>query len=436
MADRMHVGMYLTFLKRKWASPERFALLKFFEEALKADSGSSYPLYILNATQSFASNMTPEEARIFIADGEKWPNAAFVGLTCLPEKLSSDDIHRIQKLDKAIDQSGLEPDSYKRLKTAVTAVLARSGDAESMAYLREVWRRSPDRRSTIAMGLVQQPSGENWDYLVRSIPVLESFSVPEIFTALKSVPEATDEPEVLRQVLIHALRMERDGENPDSALALLQHWTGKSPASEGADPATAIAAWKTWFAETYPSHPSAELPTESESGKWTVDQINEFLDGLKGKSGDAKAGLLAFEKAKCASCHTMNGKGSTLGPDLSSVAKRFTRQETLESILFPSHVVSDQFASKRVRTVEGVVHVGLVSDKIDGTVSIRRSDLSEVILPEEEVEEISPSKVSIMPSGLFDSLNLFEIRDLMCYMGYLPNAEPVNQADKSKKIVK
>jgi putative heme-binding domain-containing protein len=436
LADRMHVGMHLTFLKRDWAPTERFALLKFFEEALRTESGSSYPLYILNATQDFASNMTPEEARIFIADGQQWPNAAFVGLTCLPEKLTDEDLQLIQRLDKAVDQSGLEPDSFKRLKTAVTAVLARSGDAQSMAYLREIWRRSPDRRSTIAMGLAQEPAGENWDYLVRSIPILEPFSVSEILAALTKVPDATDEPEILRQVLLHAVRMEREGEKPDAALGLLEHWIGRSPAATNDNPAAAITAWQNWFTETYPNHTAAVLPAETDAGKWTMDQLNEFLDGLKGKAGDKTAGLIAYEKARCASCHVMNGKGSALGPDLTSVAKRFTRQEMLESILFPSHVISDQYTTRRVLTVGGEVHVGMVSDRVDGSLSIRRSDLSEVVVPAEDVEELSLSKTSLMPSGLFDNLNLYEIRDMLSYLGYLPDAEQVNQANRSQKIVK
>jgi putative heme-binding domain-containing protein len=436
LADRMLVGMHLTFLKREWSSTERFALLKFFEEALRTESGSSYPLYILNATQDFASNMTPEEARIFISDGTQWPNAAFVGLTCLPEKLTDEDLQLIQHLDKAVDQSGLEPDSFKRLKTAVTAVLARSGDAQSMSYLREIWRRSPDRRSTIAMGLAQQPGGENWDYLVRSIPILEPFSASEILTALTSVPDATDEPEVLRQVLLHAVRMQREGEKPDAPLGLLKHWLGKSPAADAEDNETAIAAWQNWYAETYPEHTAAVLPPESDAGKWTMDQLNEFLDGIKGKAGDKTAGLAAYEKARCASCHVMNGKGTALGPDLTSIAKRFTRQEMLESILFPSHVISDQYATRRILTTGGEVHVGLVSNRADGSISIRRSDLSQVVVPAEDIEDISVSKTSLMPSGLFDNLSLFDIRDMLSYLGYLPDAEQVNQANRAQTTIK
>ncbi len=428
LADRLNIGIHLTFLHHAWTPSERIDLLKLFEEALLTESGSSYPLYILNVTREFAANMTLEEARTFIANGKKWPNAAFVALTCLPEKLSDSDRELVKKIDREIDQSGLEPNSFKRLKTAATAVLARSGDPESMAYLREVWRRSPDRRSTVAMGLALQPGGENWDYLVRSIPILEPFSVGEILSALTSVPDATDEPETIRQVIVQALSLDADGESPKPALSLLQHWIGFQPSETASSDQEKVAAWQTWFSKTFPNHPEAKLPELNEKSRWSLATINEYLDSPKGRFGDPDAGLAAYNKGRCASCHVLNAKGIALGPDLTAVAKRFTRQEVLESIIFPSHVISDQYASQKVLTTGGEVHVGLVTNHSDGGVTIRKSDLTEVRISSEEIEEIAPSKLSFMPAGLLDGLSLVEIRDMLCTLGFVPTDPNIREA--------
>ena len=59
----------------------------------------------------------------------------------------------------------------------IVAVLARSGDEPSMAYLRTIWDRNPERREPVAMGLAQVTAGENWEYLVRSLPILESMTL-------------------------------------------------------------------------------------------------------------------------------------------------------------------------------------------------------------------------------------------------------------------
>ncbi len=117
---------------------------------------------------------------------------------------------------------------------------------------------------------------------------------------------------------------------------------------------------------------------------------------------------------------SLRGQRQTDRSDLTAVAKRFTRKEVLESVLFPSHVISDQYAARRVLTASGQAYNGLVTRKSDGSLVVKDSDLNEHVVSEEDIEEIVPSKVSMMPSGLFDSLSAEEIRDLFAYMGFVP----------------
>ncbi len=429
MSEKVHLAMHLKFLNYQWTPSERYALMKFFEEATKAEGGSSYPLYVMDTTTSFSETMTLEEARVFVKEGVQWPNAALAGLRVFPEKLSREDFDALRSVDQSIDRSGLEADYYKRLKTGITAVMARSGDTESQAYLREVWRRSPDRRANIALGLSFYPDGENWDYLIRSLPILDGFAVPDVLGQLQKVAAAPDDAEALRQVILHGLRMARDGENPNSAVSLLCHWTGKDFSSHGSVEEQ-LESWQRWFRSSYPNHADPSLPKEEESSKWTMELLTEYLDGVKGKFGSKENGVLAWNKANCASCHRFAGKGSSIGPDLSSVSKRFTRQETLESILFPSHVISDQYSSQRILTTGGEILVGLVSKQSDGVLRVLRSDLTQVTVLEEDVEEISTSKTSMMPSNLLEPLSIEEIRDMLCFLGYLPEEQVANHPSK------
>jgi putative heme-binding domain-containing protein len=104
---------------------------------------------------------------------------------------------------------------------------------------------------------------------------------------------------------------------------------------------------------------------------------------------------------------------------LTSLTRRFSKQEAIEAILFPSHVVSDQYATKRVLTRDGEVVTGIVTQQKDGVI-VKTSDRREVHFASQEIEEIIPSKQSLMPSGLLDDLTPIEIRDLLCYLGYVP----------------
>lgn len=420
LAERMHIAMHLRFFDHKWTAAERYNIVKFFEETQLADSGSSVPLYVMNVTRDLCSDLPIEEARIFVSEGAKWPNAALVSLYRFPEKLTDADLQTLRKLDAEIDRPGFEAEQYKRLRTGIVAMLAQNGDPDSYAYLREIWVRSPERRQAVALGLAMQPNDENWDYLVRSLPVLESFAVSEVMDALCKVPTATDDPEAIREVILHGLRMETAEQAPTAAIKLLNYWTGLNLSAESTDDESPLAAWQRWFSNTHPDMPEAKLPELEQSSPWSLETLEEYLGSSDGRKGLSTRGRQVYEIAKCASCHRADGMGTAIGPDLTSVAKRFTRKEMLESILFPSHVISDQYRTQRVMTTSGKVYSGLVIKHVDGSLTVRDSELVEHVVAEQDVEAIEPSKTSLMPSGLIDNLSAADIRDLLTFMGYVP----------------
>jgi putative membrane-bound dehydrogenase-like protein len=429
MVDKILVSLYITKIPHTWNAVERFALLRFYESAQRYEGGSSVPLYIMSSSREFGDKIPLEEARIFVSEGDIWPNAALSALPVLPAKLEVADREALFELDKKIDRDGIHDDVFKRLKTGIVAILARSGDDVSVRYLREIWRRSPDRRAAVAMALAGEPGGDNWDYLVRSLGLLEPDIAAEIMQQLVNVELAADDPEAFRQVILVGIKLADDQLSPQPALDLLEHWTGvKREAVADQGP---LSGWQTWYTETYPDRPEAALPTVDKQSKWNFEKIAEYLDHDLGKRGSPEEGKKAFVKAQCAACHRYQGEGTTIGPDLTALSRRFTRQETLEAILYPSHVISDQYASKKVRTRDGDTFIGLVVTNGDGSLTVRKADRQEVTIAAEEVDEVASSKVSLMPSGLLEDLSASEIRDMLTYLGYLPTVQEV--ANEPKK---
>lgn len=421
--DRMNIAMHLSLFRHPWTAAERYKLVKFFEEAQDADAGSSVPLYVMNLTRRLCADLSLEEARIFVSEGAQWPNAALVSLYRYPEKLSPTDLATLKKLDGEVDQKGFEGEQYKRLRTGIVAMLSQHGDEDCQRYLREIWIRSPERRQTVALGLAQFPSEENWDYLIRSLPVLESYAVPEVMKALQNVPVATDDAQALREVILHGLRMEKSGESPQPAIDLLTYWVGEDHSQRSSDAEsspTQLEGWQDWFSQKYPDEPPAVLPSLENKSSWSVEALAEYFSSSEGRKGDAEAGQAAYKKAQCADCHRSGSIGVSIGPDLTAVASRFTRKEVLESILFPSHVISDQYRSKRILTTDGKVYTGLVTSQSAGVLTVIDGQLNETNISEENIELIEPSNVSMMPSGLLDTLTPAEIRDLMTFLGFLP----------------
>jgi putative heme-binding domain-containing protein len=150
--------------------------------------------------------------------------------------------------------------------------------------------------------------------------------------------------------------------------------------------------------------------------KYRYDDLLKFVEkdpgGLK---GDPSRGRFVFVKAQCAKCHKFGSDGEGLGPDLSTLSKRFKRADVLESIYYPSKVISDQYRSTLIETKRGQRFTGLASAQGD-VVTVLLSDATKVSLRKDEIESQFSSLISVMPEKLLDELSLPEIADLFAFM--------------------
>lgn len=409
-ADKLHLAMHLRFIETGWTPEQRLELLRFYETANAKKGGGSYARYIIAATKDFAKTMSEEESRLVLAQATEMPNAALGALYTLPEQVDETLLQTLIDLDgKLADREG---DSYQRLKVGIVAVLSRSGDDASYGYLRKVWERDPDRRQAIAVGLAQKPAGDNWAYLVRSLPALEPNAAKLVLGQLATVPQAPEEVEPYRNVILLGLKMKEKGSEP--AIELLQFWTGEELKTDEDTPVK-LAAWQKWFTEKYPDQPEAAMPAQADA-KYTFDAIQTYLNGEEAEKASATRGAEVFVKAQCAKCHRFGDKGESMGPDLTTLANRFTRRETLESIYYPSMVIPSQYTAKTVLTTDGKTFTGIVAPGANGETVVLTNTGDRITFPAATIDDIRPSKVSAMPAGLLEPLTPEEIADLMAYL--------------------
>jgi putative heme-binding domain-containing protein len=299
------------------------------------------------------------------------------------------------------------------------AVLGRSGEDKSLAYLRDVYLHQPERRSPVAMSLTQHPDGDNWPILVDSLRTVEGDAAREILTALTRIDRQPEKSEPYRNAILLGLRLQTNG--GELAARLLEKWIGQKPYKADATLADQLTAWQDWYKTTFPNERPAELPKESQPNKWSFEELVSFLDSPTGKAGSPTRGTQVFHDAQCANCHRFDGKGERIGPDLSTVSQRFTRKEILESIIYPNQVVSDQYASKLV-TAGGKTYAGIAVRTAGGGMTVLQSDGHKIDLAADDIENVQPSKQSAMPEGLANRLSLEQIADLFAYL--TNSAEP------------
>jgi putative heme-binding domain-containing protein len=211
------------------------------------------------------------------------------------------------------------------------------------------------------------------------------------------------------------------------AVALLEKWTGKRHSRPEDSPSVALQGWQEWFAETYPNEPPATLPVESEKNNWTYQELLSYLSSAPASPPSAQRGAAVFEKALCIKCHRYGDRGDSVGPDLTTVAQRFQKKEILESILFPSHVISDPYASQTVLTTDGETITGMVSPAGDNSIVILQSSGEKATIPRDHIDQLQRSKVSAMPEGLLNPLSLDEVLALFAYLSKPPAANELTE---------
>lgn len=116
-------------------------------------------------------------------------------------------------------------------------------------------------------------------------------------------------------------------------------------------------------------------------------------------------GMRVFEEA-CSQCHRYGDIGKDYGPDLTTIANRFTRRDLLEATLWPSRTISDQYTAWRIE-VKDDVYSAMILEEDEETLTVLIPDLERpVSIARADIVDMRESEISIMPEGLLDAFGL------------------------------
>jgi putative heme-binding domain-containing protein len=140
-------------------------------------------------------------------------------------------------------------------------------------------------------------------------------------------------------------------------------------------------------------------------------------------AGDADAGERLFYHPKgpaCFACHRVNGRGGSVGPDLSKIGAAANRDKIIESILQPSKEIAPQFATYVVETKAGQVFTGVVvAEDPRGELVLADAQGKLIRVKMADIEERKQLPTSIMPDNVHDLMTAAELRDLIAFLGGL-----------------
>ncbi|HKP39095.1 MAG TPA: HEAT repeat domain-containing protein, partial [Pyrinomonadaceae bacterium] len=158
---------------------------------------------------------------------------------------------------------------------------------------------------------------------------------------------------------------------------------------------------------------------KAEEARPAEDNLRSHRECLVG--GDAAEGKrIFFEKAEvyCLRCHKVNGEGGEVGPDLTGIGAKQSREYLLESIVLPNKQIAPGFESTIVTMKSGTTYAGIVKSETatglelnspeDGLLKLKKADI--------QTRERGPSA---MPEELRQILTKQEVRHLVEFLANL-----------------
>jgi putative heme-binding domain-containing protein len=151
----------------------------------------------------------------------------------------------------------------------------------------------------------------------------------------------------------------------------------------------------------------------------------KYVDsGMHARNFEKGKGL--FVSSLCASCHTMNNMGGTSGPDLTRLGTRFSYRDMLEAIIEPNKTISDQYGATVFSMKKGGSVIGRLVSEDNQYYQVSQNPFVPQQLrtiDKKDVSGIRVSEVSPMISGLVNSLNPEELKDLLAFLKSGGNAQ-------------
>jgi putative heme-binding domain-containing protein len=241
---------------------------------------------------------------------------------------------------------------------------------------------------------------------VKAIAVLGLLADAQTNDLLTPLVAAADKPLALRAAAVAAIGRNAPGQK--WLLALVEKgelaedlkFAAANVLLSSADDAIRTAAGK-------------HLTLPATAGGQPLPPIAELVkrpgDALRGKELFATTGT-------CAKCHKVKGEGKEVGPDLSEIGTKLSKEAMYQSILDPSAGVSFNYETWAIRTLDGTLLTGILVSQTDEQVELKTAEAIVHKLPKDDIDQMKKSTLSIMPADIPKLLKAEELVDIVEYL--------------------
>ncbi len=153
---------------------------------------------------------------------------------------------------------------------------------------------------------------------------------------------------------------------------------------------------------------------------WSGETVLQELQEDKAAQGDPARGSRFFftSEHKSSPCHTYDGRGPNVGPDLTRIAENRDAAKIADSILHPSKEIAPQFAVMQLELTSGVVKSGVyIGATPEGKERFVDAEAKIFELDSAEVASRHSVKTSLMPEDISKRMTKEEFLDLVAFLG-------------------
>jgi putative heme-binding domain-containing protein len=285
-------------------------------------------------------------------------------------------------------------------------------DTTSRDYLRSEALKSlmkidPAKYAPIAGEVLQNPS-TTADFKRGIISALAQFPSKSVENVMAGVKNPSPD---LQQVIVWALASTESGKN----LLFEKVKKGEVFARTLVDPGTQerlmlniTPAQKKIFDEL-----TANVETIDKEKQGIISGRIADYNNLKEKPS-AETGHAVFLK-NCAMCHSMNGQGGAIGPNLDGVGK-WGVGPLSEKILDPNRNISENFRVYTMKLRDGKVLSGLYRRDEGQVIVFADNSGQEFSISKQDIMERKASKSTLMPSQFINTIKVEEFNALLSFL--------------------
>ncbi len=181
--------------------------------------------------------------------------------------------------------------------------------------------------------------------------------------------------------------------------------------------ATALGAsrWQRLTAHRNPAIRQRAESLYSETNTGSAMQVYEHkLRDVLARAADPQRGAATF-KTYCSTCHTFNGAGGRVGPDLSGIHNQ-PADALLLHIVVPDYEITPGYEAYTVQTRDERTIFGRLESEAPNSVTVRDAAGQSHTILRTEIKSMTAGTSSLMPTGLDQSMSPGELADLIAYL--------------------